>query len=63
MSKHETVELVTGETYCSDDHWRTIWWVTGGKARRVILDKAEADRIRYIATVQHGGGRNEEARR
>lgn len=56
----EWVELVTGERFFSTDHWVTVWKERGsGRAHRVILDKAEADRIRYIAAVQHGGGRND----
>lgn len=57
--KRETVELVTGERYYSDDHWRNIFKVVGGGSLgRQITGKA-VDRIRYIALVQHGGGRDE----
>lgn len=62
--KRETVELVDGSVYFSDDHWRTIdedmFADQGGGSRR--LKGKEADRIRYIALVQHGGGRDEVTR-
>jgi hypothetical protein len=57
----EFVELVEGRrVYFSDDHWVTVWETRGlGSSHRKVLDKAEADRIRYIAVIQHGGGRDD----
>lgn len=64
--KRETVELVSGDTYWSDDHWVTVNQYQGRRGLSVmsrrVTDKAEADRIRFIATVQHGGGRNDARR-
>jgi hypothetical protein len=59
--KREKVELVTGEVYFSDDRWATVWKRQAGRraVHRLIHDKAEADRIRFIAVVAHGGGRDE----
>jgi len=59
MSKRETVELIDGSVYYSDDHWRNIFKVVaGGSLGRQISGK-RVDEIRYIALVQHGGGRDE----
>jgi hypothetical protein len=60
VSARETVELVTGEVFFSDDHWRTIWKLSlgGSGLSRPVTGKA-ADRIRYVALVQHGGGRDD----
>ena len=52
------VELIGGEVYFSDDNWRTVWRRhANGQVRP--LAGIPADRIRYIALVQHGGGRDE----
>ena len=60
MSARETVELVTGEKYFSTDHWVTIWQSRGlGRSHRKLLSKPEIDRVRYIALVAHGGGRDD----
>ena len=60
----ERVELVTGEHFFSDDHWRTVWrdrTQVGLPPRRVTL-RVEIDRVRFIALVQYGGGRDEQRR-
>jgi hypothetical protein len=62
-AKHETVEMVDGRVYSSDDNWQTIWlrkptgWRPGhmSPARR-ITDKEEADLIRFIAVAQSSAG-------
>lgn len=51
----ESVELVDGRVYLSNDDWVTVYRM--GKPRPITGH--EADRIRYIAAVQHGGGRDE----
>jgi hypothetical protein len=61
--QRETVELIGGEIYFSDDHWVTIWRQRRGTSHRVVRDKAEADRVRYVATVQHGGGPDDPRRK
>lgn len=78
ITKHtrETVELVTGETYSSDDHWVRVWKLGPIRQTRehrskgwrnrswsLVTNKGEADRIRYIALVAHGGGRDDVDRR
>lgn len=55
----ETVELVDGSVYASSDHWVTVYRRTGRGAVKVVKDRAEADRVRFIAVVQHGGGRDD----
>ena len=59
----EKVELVTGDVFFSDDGWATVWKEGRGPRNYRVTDKDEADRIRYIALVQHGGGRDDEPRR
>jgi hypothetical protein len=56
MVKREVVELVTGEVYFSDDHWMTIW--RHGRRRAFEVVGEAADRVRFIALVAHGGGRD-----
>lgn len=56
----ETVELVTGDVYWSDDHWVTVMKAAlGGLGGGRRITGKDADRIRYIAAVQHGSGRND----
>jgi len=65
----EKVELLGGAIYWSDDDWATIWRHYRRPAGRYgvrhedvpqrVTDKHEADRVRYIAVVQYGGGRND----
>jgi hypothetical protein len=60
----ELVELVTGVVYFSADNWETVWrqkptsYRPGqrGKAR-LVTDKEEADRARFLAIMQAGPGR------
>jgi hypothetical protein len=56
----QTVELVSYETFFSDDNWQTVWKRISPGHARVVADKTEADRIRYIAVVKYGGGRDDE---
>lgn len=58
--KREMVETIGRKVYFSDDHWVTVWEARGmGRSHRKVLDKTEADRIRFLAVVQHGGGRDD----
>lgn len=61
--KVETIEMVDGRVYSSDDNWQTIWlrkptkWKPGhmGPCHKII-DKEEADLIRFIAVAQSSAG-------
>lgn len=51
----ETLEMVDGRRYFSDDNWQTIYQSRGmpnGSSHRKIIRKAEADQIRYLVMVQ-----------
>lgn len=61
MKKHprETVEMLDGRKYFSDDNWQTIWQARGmpnGSSHRKILDKQEADLVRFLAVAQSSAG-------
>lgn len=60
-ARRETVELVNHQTYFSDDNWETVWKISDSERGGVspVTDKVEADRIRYIAVIKYGGGRND----
>jgi len=53
----EWVELVTGDKFWSDDHWITAWKLKGLYGERV--EGKALDRVRYIALVAYGGGRDD----
>lgn len=53
----QTLELVgSSQTYYTDDDWQTVWKMhTDTRTHhQQVTDKAEADRIRYLALVQAG---------
>lgn len=50
--RKETVEMVDGRLYASDDNWETVWLSRGGRNHRRVLDKQEADLVRYLAACQ-----------
>ena len=50
--KRETVEMVDGRIYFSDDNWETVWKMRRGTSHRIVKDKAEADLARYLAITQ-----------
>lgn len=57
--ERETVELVTGDVFYSDDNWVTVWRRDPhGQVRAV--GPTRADHIRYLALVKYGGGRDDE---
>jgi hypothetical protein len=59
----ETIEMVDGSVYYSDDHWVTIYKVAlGGQGGARKVTGSTADRVRYIAVLQHGGGRDDKRR-
>lgn len=62
--QRETVELIGGEIYFSDDHWVTVYKAALGGlgGGRKVIGK-QADRVRLIAVIQHGGGPNDAARK
>lgn len=56
--KRETVEMADHRVYFSDDNWQTVWQERGlGRSHRMVLDKDEADRVRFIAVAQSSAGR------
>lgn len=60
MSPRETVELVDGSVYVSDDHWVTVYRIPlGGRGGLTPVIGKRADQIRAVAIMQHGGGRDE----
>jgi hypothetical protein len=57
--KRETVEMLDGRVYFTVDNWKTIWQSRGdanGRSHRKVLDKGEADLVRFIAIAQSSGG-------
>jgi hypothetical protein len=51
--RRETIELIDHTVYFSDDNWATVWHERGlGRSHRKVLDKAEADRVRFLAIMQ-----------
>jgi len=56
----ETVETVMGEVFWSDDNWVTVWKLAlGGQGGERKLTGKAADRVRYLAVIKYGGGRND----
>jgi len=61
--KHESIEMVDGRVFISDDNWQTIWvrkqtkWKPGHWSPcRKITDKQEADLVRFLAVCQSSAG-------
>lgn len=53
--KRDTLEMLDGRIYFSTDGWATVWLNRGGtngKSHRLILDKREADNIRYLVAYR-----------
>lgn len=58
-TKRDTVEMVDGRVYFSTDSWATVWQSRGlGRSHRKVLDKAEADLVRFIAVSQSSASPN-----
>lgn len=56
--KRQTVEMADHRVYFSTDNWKTVWQERGlGRSHRKVLDKDEADRVRFIAVAQSSAGR------
>lgn len=62
-AKHETIEMIDGRVYLSDDNWQTIWlrkptkWKPGHWSPcQKITDKEEADLVRFLAVAQSSAG-------
>jgi hypothetical protein len=56
--KREKVELIDHRVFFSTDNWKTIWQERGlGRSHRKVLDKEEADMVRFIAIAQSSAGR------
>jgi hypothetical protein len=52
--KRETVEMADHRVFFSTDGWKTVWQERGlGRSHRKVLDKQEADLIRFLAVSQH----------
>ena len=45
----ETVEMLDGRVYLSDDKWETVWLRQRGSTKLRLLPKEEADLGRYYA--------------
>jgi len=57
--KRETLEMLDGRKFFSDDNWATIWQARGmpnGSSHRKIINKKEADKIRFLVIAQSSGG-------
>lgn len=52
--RRETLEMLDGRVYYSEDNWHTIW--QAGEKPRKVTDKGEADRIRFLVVAQSSGG-------
>jgi hypothetical protein len=49
--KRETVEMIDGRVYFSDDNWQTVYLMRpGGKPRRI--SGKDADLARFLAVAQ-----------
>ncbi|TPJ33702.1 hypothetical protein [Mesorhizobium sp. B2-8-3] len=57
--KREYLEMLDGRKFFSEDNWHTIWQYRGhtnGSSHRKVLDKGEADRIRFLVIAQGSAG-------
>lgn len=57
--KRQQVEMLDGRVFFSHDNWETVWQARGdknGRSHRKILDKEEADMVRFIAICQASAG-------
>lgn len=56
-SKRETVEMVDGRVYYSDDNWHTVYKAAlGGLGGGRVVTGKEADLARFIAVAQSSAG-------
>jgi hypothetical protein len=58
-AKREYLEMLDGRKFFSEDNWQTIWQARGhpnGSSHRKIIDKGEADRIRFLVVAQSSAG-------
>ncbi|MER8619212.1 hypothetical protein NKG99_20635 [Mesorhizobium sp. M1409] len=53
--KRETVEMVDGRVYFSDDNWTTVHVIPPGGQPRRVTGKA-ADLARFLAVAQSSAG-------
>lgn len=51
----ETLEMLDGRLYYSDDNWQTIHLVRDGKVS-TVRDKFATDRVRHIVVCQSSAG-------
>lgn len=55
----EILEMLDGRVFFSDDNWKTIWQARGmpnGRSHRKLIDKHEADKVRFLAVAQSSAG-------
>lgn len=55
--KRETVEMVDGRTYSTDDNWTTVYVQRRGGKRRLVTDDDELATARICAVAQSSAGR------
>ena len=48
----KTIHMVDGRVYFTDDNWITVWLMKRGTSHRMVLNKQEADNVRFLAA--HG---------
>ena len=51
----ETLEMLDGRLYYSDDNWQTVYLVRNGKTS-TVRDKLAADRVRFLVVCQSSAG-------
>lgn len=55
MSNRETVEMLDGRVYSTDDSWQTVYLtLPGGKPKKVT--GRDADLARFLAVAQSNSG-------
>ena len=64
-TKRQTLEMLSLDMYWSEDHWVTVHkcrafgHYQGTGPSSLVTDKAEADRVRYLALIQSGNVRDD----
>lgn len=53
--KRETVEMVDGRVFYSDDNWQTVYLIRPSGKTKLLTGK-EADLVRFIAVAQSSAG-------
>lgn len=56
LRQRETIEMLDGRVYFSDDNWQTVFRQRRDDSRHRVVTGKEADLARFIAVAQSSAG-------